>query len=155
MSVPDRVDKRVPDERQQVEELADEAPPVSEPSGVPRDDGVDVLLVHEVMDVDDEIGVPVPGDLDESGLDEPRQPRRSVRAVQLDDRLTRDEAFIPDDRCDRGGGVPEGGGGVDGRLGLRVGTTPGPSCTRPHSSHAWSVAATGIRAGRVHGWKLV
>ena len=60
----DRVDEVAGDHRQGVEELADEDAVRREPRRVGGEDRVQVLLVHEEVDVDDEVRRPVRGDRD-------------------------------------------------------------------------------------------
>ena len=120
VAVADRVDERLLDHGQHVEELEHESPARRQPPHVGRERGIEVVRVHEMVHVHDEVGRPVLLDGGETGVEKGREPGRSVRAVELDDGRARRQRLVSEDLGDGGPGVVEGGLRVDRHLGLGV-----------------------------------
>ena len=107
VAVPDGVDEVAGDHGQGVEELADEDAVRGQPRRVRGQHRVEVLLVHEEVHVDDEVGLAGDGDPSHTQPLEVRPPRAAVRAVQLDHRRAGAEVLSLDDSLGRGGRVPQ------------------------------------------------
>jgi len=101
MTVSNRVYERILDQCAEVIELADQPASVHHSGSMCRHGRIQICLVHQAMEVDDEVSRRVQIAFNEAGMYEARKPGPAVTTVDLDDTVTRSQILFVHDRLHR------------------------------------------------------
>jgi hypothetical protein len=156
VAVPYRVDERILDQRAEVVELADQPAAMRHSCSVCLHSRIQVCLVHQAMEVDDEVSRRVQLVFNKAGAYEARKPGPAMAAIDLDDCVTRLQILFTHDRLHRTLCMGKSSSRLDGAL-LVDGRRPGQSkldqCAVPAYVELEWPARIGIR--RTERWEPV
>ena len=138
MTVSNGVDERSLDQSSQIIELADQPPARRNSGRMSGNRRVKILLVHEPVKVDHEIGGRVGATRHQAGSNEARKPGSTMAAVDLDHRVKSLEPFLSNDGLHRPFRSARPVADSTAPCSSIASGPSGPSWTRAHSGHMYS-----------------